>query len=301
MIVDSVLRSVAFVACVTSAATADAADVFRGRRPEVVLEGNIVAGDCAKLKKFIGEEQPDSVYLASPGGNVAEAMEIGRLVRALRLRTVVPSAASSGRRNQWAVDHKLKNANANYTCASACFFVFVAGVDRSDDAEPIFDFDPRIPPYLGIHRPYLSETDLRGLSANQAIAVAGRARTTVENYLREMGVLGKYVDQMFSVPKDEIRWVGAHDFDADFRGVIPELRDWLTAKCGKRMEISAGTDKPYGQLTAAEKSIVDRELKHNREVYGCTSKALFDLRSEALEKIYLSPSAAEAPLCPPRP
>jgi hypothetical protein len=55
----------------------------------------------------------------------------------------------------------------------------------------------------------------------------------VEGYLKEMGVPPKYADMMFSIPKDEIRWIDSAEFHADFNGDIPELKDWIDARCNK--------------------------------------------------------------------
>ena len=44
---------------------------------------------------------------------------------------------------------------------------------------------------------------------------------------------------MFSVPKDEIRWISNDDFEADFNGFIPELKDWVDARCDKRTDIES--------------------------------------------------------------
>jgi hypothetical protein len=57
---------------------------------------------------------------------------------------------------------------------------------------------------IGIHRPYLSDSDLKTLSGDQAITSAHQVRTTVENYLKEMSVPAKYADMMFSVAKDKV-------------------------------------------------------------------------------------------------
>jgi hypothetical protein len=107
-------------------------------------------------------------------------------------------------------------------CASACFFIFVAGIERS----AVFSEGA----ILGIHRPFLSDNDLRALSDDQAIASANRVRATVENYLKEMGVPSKYAERMFSLPPDKVSWVGNADFKTDLDGVIPELKDWLAAR-----------------------------------------------------------------------
>jgi hypothetical protein len=112
---------------------------------QVLLEGTIEIGDYDKLLKRINEDCInytciDAIYLASSGGNVIEAMKIGRLVRKLRLETHVPSDLPPPRRQT--TKAILKNAKANYMCISACFFIFVAGIDRERDIYA---------PILGIH------------------------------------------------------------------------------------------------------------------------------------------------------
>ena len=37
---------------------------------------------------------------------------------------------------------------------------------------------------------------------------------------------------MYSVPKGKIRWIRNDEFESDFGGFIPELRDWVETKCG---------------------------------------------------------------------
>lgn len=146
----------------------------------------------------------------------------------------------------------LKDAKGNYMCASACFFIFVVGIDREGvDIWHIWQ------PVLGIHRPYLSEADLKRLSGNQAIASAGQIRTVVEDYLKEIGVSAKYADLMFSIPKDQVRFVDAHDFKSDFEGYIPELRDWLDAKCNKLTDVEKFVDRG-----------IDAKIRRKEKAYG---------------------------------
>lgn len=60
----------------------------------VILEGKIERSDYDKLLRLIDEDCRDlrctGIYLASPGGDLIEAMKIGRLVRKLRLETLCP-------------------------------------------------------------------------------------------------------------------------------------------------------------------------------------------------------------------
>ena len=199
----------------------------------LIFEGKVEIGDYDKLLRKIDEDCglgvrfcPDGIFLASPGGDLAEAMKIGRLVRKLGLETHVPGDLPAPYRQE--AEASLKDAKANYLCASACFFIFVGGIDREGDFYP-----DTYPPILGIHRPYLSESGLRKLSGDQVIAVAQQTRLIVEEYLKEMGVSAKYADLMFSIPKDRVRMIDKHDFDSDFKGYIPEIQDWLDAKCPK--------------------------------------------------------------------
>jgi hypothetical protein len=66
-------------------------DAFSGSMG-AVLEGKIEPGDLEKLRSFIHDEPALEIYLASPGGDLAEAMKIGRLLRALKVTTIVPDA-----------------------------------------------------------------------------------------------------------------------------------------------------------------------------------------------------------------
>ena len=182
-----------------------------------VLEGKIEAGDFDKFKSFLlNGNNPVEIYLASPGGVLAEAMKIGLLIRTLKLSTVVPSKVLTNQsRELAAAQHDLKDPKADYMCASACFFIFVAGIHRSSDG-----YGPAI---LGIHSPSLSESALNKLSFDQVAAVDNRTRTSIENYLKMMDVPAKYAEDMFSVPKGKIQWIRNDEFEADFAGFIPTL------------------------------------------------------------------------------
>lgn len=276
----------AIVACVASISPLEAADIKDGFAiGEVVLEGSIVSGDYDKLLSFVDTNGARSIYLASPGGSVTEAIKIGRLVRALRLETLIPVQVRDDLREKLAERHKLTNPKANYVCASACFFVFVAGVKRDHAfGDPI----------LGIHRPYLTDGDLRSLSGNQAMSSASQLRSVVENYLKEMGVPAKYADLMFSVPKEEVRWISSTDFETDLEGIVPELKDWVDARCDTRTDVEKAAwvalkHKSPAQMTVTERSISKMLLKKMSALDECGSKALSDLSHQAHLKMFFEP------------
>ncbi len=116
-------------------------------------------------------------------------------------------------------------------CASACFFIFVAGIKREMENPLSANV-----PILGIHRPYLSDDDLNAMTGEQAISSANQIRPLVESYLKEMNVPTKYAELMHSISKDQMRWIKPAEFRADFEGPIPELNDWISARCDTRTE-----------------------------------------------------------------
>ena len=213
----------AFIACLLLGSAAVSAAEIRvdpssAATKGAVFEGKIEAGDFEKFKGFIlNNEKTTELYLASPGGDLNEAVKIGLLVRALKLWTVVPSKTlTDQRRDLAAARHDLKDAKDDYKCASACFFIFVAGVHRSSDDQG--------PPILGIHRPSLAKNDLSRFNIDQKTMADARMRAAVEKYLKLMDVPSKYAENMYSVPRGSIRWIRYDEFQADFAGFISEDR-----------------------------------------------------------------------------
>lgn len=210
-----------------------------------VLEGEIERGDCKKVRDFAYQHGTARIYLASPGDSLAEALELGRLIRTLKLQTFVPAKRGGELRGRQAADHGVKDPE-NLKCASACFFAFVGGIYRSQD----YYFGT---PALGIHRPYLSESELRLLSSGEAISAARRISIIVENYLNEMGVSTKYVDQTFSIPKDDVHWITLDQFKVDFEGVIPELKEWIQVR--EKVELEEVERRDEATLSTDERSL----------------------------------------------
>src|SRR5229473_1380302 len=102
--------------CAAKITTAHAADISWGfgdrNRETVVIEGTIQKGDCDSPLSLIRNSFAKHVYLASPGGDLLEAMRIGRLVRLLKLRTIVP-AKGVAPREQLVKELGVKDQNAN--------------------------------------------------------------------------------------------------------------------------------------------------------------------------------------------
>jgi len=77
------------------------------------LSGRIASGDQYLFQDFLqklGDAKIAAIRLNSPGGSIAAAGEIARLVRAQKWTTVVDGSST--------------------VCASSCTIIFVSGVDR---------------------------------------------------------------------------------------------------------------------------------------------------------------------------
>jgi hypothetical protein len=130
----------------------------------------------------------------------------------------------------------------------------------------------------------LSIERLKELSGGQAIASANIIRATVETYLKEMDVPTKYVDQMFSIPKDRLLWISEDDYEADLK-VVPSLRDWVEAKCKltdvEKVALEGVNNKPFSKRTQAEQSVADQLSKKQ---WDCEQQAKFELRKDAWQQ-----------------
>ena len=105
-----------------------------------MLSGEIVEGDASKLEDLIQANIPLLSILAlnSNGGNVAEAIRIGRIAHRYYLSTEVPTM--DGRSRVYHLAFPGGPTRTAGSCLSACFFGWLGGVNRSGDV-------------LGIHRP----------------------------------------------------------------------------------------------------------------------------------------------------
>ena len=255
-----------------------AAEIRVFARSWVLLEGKNEKGDYDKIFK-IAEFMPgltEGIYLFSPGGDVAEAIRIGRLIRRLRWTTDAPLTQQLRPAPSWRMlteHYGLKDPMQNGQCASACFFIYIAGIYRSGDT-------------LLIHRPYLSETELRRISGDQVLKMSQVARTETDAYLKEMGLPAKYSELMYSVPKDQVQLLALSDIKADLDGFIPELKDWVDARCEKTTNVErVGKNrlllKPAEKWTSEDKEFL--ELVSNKEVetIKCWKHFKLEMRTSA--------------------
>jgi hypothetical protein len=221
----------------TDTDTARIAQIFQsGRRPKpstcraALLNGPIVPGDALKFAQFLRRHHPflDEVILTSSGGSVDDAMKIGRLVRKglIKTKAAHEDNPDSPRGNGRLYDFEkgppwCHDGPSSYChCASACFLIWSAGVERSGSS-------------LGLHRPTTTSTALTDMPPNQASA---QVLLDTAAYLKEMEVPERFIQLMVNTNSTEVRWLSGRE--AKSLKEVPSIAKWLTTACRGEREVS---------------------------------------------------------------
>ncbi|WP_299654424.1 hypothetical protein [uncultured Tateyamaria sp.] len=137
------------------------------------LEGGISDGDADRLAALIrqSDPRPDTLILQSPGGSVADALALGRIIRSEGIATQMLSGEF---------------------CYSACPYLLAAGAKRTiADAASV-----------GVHQHYFGENTF--LPAAFAVEDIQRGQAEVMTYLDEMGIDTLVMQHAMSTPPDQI-------------------------------------------------------------------------------------------------
>jgi hypothetical protein len=150
------------------------------------LTGEIAGGDADRFAAWLdaaelAAEAAVTVALDSPGGSVADALEIGRRLRAAGFATEVAAGA---------------------VCLSACPYLLAAGIDRQVSPEG----------FVGVHQHYFGESTV--LPAWMAVEDIQRGQAEVLEYLDEMGIDLRLMEHSLATPPDEIYILVADELEA---------------------------------------------------------------------------------------
>jgi ATP-dependent protease ClpP protease subunit len=182
-------------------------------RAQLALTGQITKGDAATLKaavNHVGQSTNAKVNgvafitleLNSPGGDVMEAIEIGKLVRARSMFTA-----------------------ALRECSSACVFILVSGVTRavSDEAR------------IGLHRPYFDPAYFAELEATDARAKYEELVEVARQYFASMNADERAFKVMLRTPSDKVYYLSPREKDDfNFRGQDPAWEEFSEARFVQR-------------------------------------------------------------------
>jgi len=158
--------------------------------PSIKLEGEIKKGDANKIESLItkinqacGDKRTQTmprVVLESKGGDVDEAMNIGRVIRKYGYSTKLMMV--------------IRKEDETYGCFSSCVLAFASGVYKDSESG-----------VLGIHRPFFSTTISKDLTLDQIRMKREKLNETIRTYLNEMDVSTKLLDEMLSIPPEKIK------------------------------------------------------------------------------------------------
>jgi len=250
----------------------DSANVLISRHPNathivngVMIEGRIEQGDLIRVINLLWKQWPeviDTVGIFSPGGDVLEAMKIGRLIRQLGLSTTIPDdmriIGKGATCTLW--NNDMQN-EVNCTCLSACFLIFVAGVNRNGD-------------YVGVHRSFIDHALLQKMRGDEALLYTEMINREVGYYYEDMGVSRAFFDRIKAIPSHEIYILKKGEVWQAIGGQrVAGFEEWQSAKCGpdpwSEMEDEARLlldKKKTGSLTNEEEKR-SAELESLLELY----------------------------------
>ncbi len=152
----------------------------------LAVSGEIGAAGASWLREKLDEGHlipGDLVLLSSPGGNLAQAMLMGEMIRSRGLTTAVGTADASG---------GVRPAR----CASACVLVYAGGKVRYGVEGSA----------LGVHQFYSVAPERDPISGTQSVV------GMLLGYMRKMGISPTIVEAM-SETRD-VRWLGAKEASA---------------------------------------------------------------------------------------
>jgi hypothetical protein len=188
------------------------------------LRGQISKGDYEKVATFLKAHHPfvAGFNLASPGGDVGEALKIGRLFRRYLISTLAPVNEHVEATGMVQDDIPFLSSGSgdlcrgqDCICASACALIWMGGVIRSGT--------------VGLHRPRFDDPMYSGLLPATASTAYSRLLGEVSAYLDEMEVPKPIIETMVATSSGDIIWVNSLD---DRLEQPPSVAEWTDASCG---------------------------------------------------------------------
>ncbi len=230
----------------------------------ITIEGEIVEGDYQRFRALVlSTKGANTVWLASLGGNFSEALRIGRLVRALSLAVWAPMF-----HNRPLV---ALTDNRNNTCASSCFFIYIAGANRHGSI-------------IGVHRPFLAREQYASMGLDQAAKAHLRIKDQTAEYLEEMDVPPRYLSMIMSADSGEISWLSKEDITRDFDGFIDQYDEWFRANCPTLSQFQISEDEKLRQRVIRGEPLTEQELAFRAEVDGVI-EARLECTGNRLEEV----------------
>ena len=197
----------------------------------IQIDGQIGIGDLDNLSKLISlndqgcpdEEIEPGISFNSLGGDLDEAIAIGRLIREKQIATIIMPGAK---------------------CISACTIAFIGGVSRTVHGA------------YGIHRPYATSASS---GPDQSLSQYNHMTNLLRSYMVEMRISPDLAEQMIKTSPDNVRFLTPHEMNSF--GVIgkdPVWEDLLITKNARKYRISR---QEYISRSAAVKTLCGKGFR----------------------------------------
>jgi hypothetical protein len=198
------------------------------------IEGRIDPGDFELVRRLMAESRGKLTQfrLNSPGGNVVEAIKIGRLFREQLVSAWAPTS-----------DNGVPSLPADFTgptyntrvchgpaciCYSACALIWLGAIERTGT--------------VGLHRPSTDAADFRALPPQEASMIYRQWLAAKVAYMKDMEAPQPVIDAMIQTSSAEIIHVSSTQLGLEHP---PSIIEWLNASCGAR---TAAMDARFNQL-----------------------------------------------------
>ena len=251
-----------------------------GTIADVVIEGVLKKGDhdaFLKTLKDLGRGTPVTVVLRSAGGDYEEAIKLGRTFRKAKLNANVPYWRIDGPACVESDGYPPPKDPKNCLCASACAFAFFGAPFRNGTV-------------VGLHRPYFDQPAFAQLSPDEA---AERYRALAKNahaYLSEMGVGEDVTKRIMASASNGIDFLEPDYVQKYMWGWIPEIEEWLIAKCpGTRPRVRSrelAAAQAAGAITPAEEVEYEQINAADAKASACQSAASRELRISGFDALF---------------
>jgi hypothetical protein len=255
------------------------------RITDVVLEGEIEKGDYEKIYEVLKAIPPSThveVVLRSPGGNYAEGIKIGRLLRKARIGANVPYWRSTGPTCSADDGYPPPKEKKNCTCASACSYIFLGAAFRNGTV-------------VGLHRPRFSPQQFSNLTPDEASIQYKMLMRDSEEYLKEMNIPEDIQKRINATASNAIDFLDPNYVKKYLWGWTPDAEEWILARCpGKAPRIRAyelSEKFAAGTISSRENAELDAIFASEKKFEACILDANKQLRISGYKAAFTSPSS----------
>jgi hypothetical protein len=228
-----------------------------------VIYGPIKHGDYEKVLALYRNNHPflSSFMLASPGGDVVEAIKIGRLFRKYLIMANAPLHVPFPEGGEtFTSEGEPECQGGRCICASACALIWFGAVYRMGS--------------VGLHRPRTDDPYFKGLAPADAAGAYRRALNSIRLYLDEMEAPNPMIEAMVATGSADIKWVDANDELER----PPSLAEWEDTTCGgfsiKDRSVLSHLRAEHSDLSQQEQSLRDQLAKRQSKWFLCQVELL---------------------------